>query len=105
MFWRQKSIFGLLERLHEKVSIIKILFKTTIIGSDKYFVSIVSLAEKIKETNPSEVDNFKTKMNEVVKKLLPRFKDFQFFTGVCLKKIYYTSSVFLFLSWFVHIWK
>ncbi|GAB6020804.1 hypothetical protein CHUAL_003462 [Chamberlinius hualienensis] len=40
-----------------------------------------NVADKLKETKPDEVDSFKTKMNEAVKKLLPRFKDFQFFTG------------------------
>jgi len=40
-----------------------------------------NVAEKLKDTNPSEVDTFKTKANEAVKKLLPRFKDFQFYTG------------------------
>jgi len=40
-----------------------------------------NLAEKLKETKPTEVDSFKQKMNDVVKKLLPRFKDFTFYTG------------------------
>lgn len=55
-------------------------------GDKKSYLSYLkeymkNLANKLQETNPSEVDNFKTKMNEVVKKLLPRFKDFQFYTG------------------------
>jgi len=40
-----------------------------------------NVAEKLKETKPDQVENFKTKMNEVVKKMLPRFKDFTFYTG------------------------
>uniref|UniRef100_T1J715 Translationally-controlled tumor protein homolog n=1 Tax=Strigamia maritima TaxID=126957 RepID=T1J715_STRMM len=41
-----------------------------------------NVTESLKETStPEEVDKFKTKMNEVIKKLLARFKEFQFFTG------------------------
>ena len=36
---------------------------------------------KLEETNPSEVELFKTNMNKVMKDLLGRFKDLQFFTG------------------------
>ena len=36
---------------------------------------------KLNETNPEEVSTFKSKMNEVVKTLMGRFKELQFFTG------------------------
>jgi len=39
------------------------------------------VTEKLKETKPDEVDSFKTKMNDAVKKLMSRFKEFQFFLG------------------------
>ena len=38
----------------------------------------------MEETNPSEVDTFKTNMSKVMKDLLGRFKDLQFFTGKAL---------------------
>ena len=43
--------------------------------------SIIRLVAKLEETNPSEVELFKTNMNKVMKDLLGRFKDLQFFTG------------------------
>jgi hypothetical protein len=39
------------------------------------------LVEKLSETAPDQVDIFKTNMNKVMKELLGRFKDLQFFTG------------------------
>uniref|UniRef100_T1DIW2 Translationally-controlled tumor protein homolog n=1 Tax=Psorophora albipes TaxID=869069 RepID=T1DIW2_9DIPT len=39
------------------------------------------LVTKLEETNPSEVEVFKTNINKVMKDLLTRFKDLQFFTG------------------------
>jgi len=39
------------------------------------------LVAKLEETNPGEVELFKTNMNKVMKDLLGRFKDLQFFTG------------------------
>lgn len=42
---------------------------------------MAKITEKLNETNPSEVNNFKAKMNETVKKLLSRFDEFQFYTG------------------------
>lgn len=41
-----------------------------------------NVTESLKESQtPEEVDKFKSKMNEVIKKLLARFKEFQFYTG------------------------
>jgi len=40
------------------------------------------LVEKLQETAPEQVDVFKTNMNKVMKELLGRFKDLQFFTGM-----------------------
>ena len=42
---------------------------------------LARLVAKLEETNPSEVDAFKTNMSKVMKDLLGRFKDLQFFTG------------------------
>jgi len=39
------------------------------------------LVEKLSESAPDQVDVFKTNMNKVMKELLGRFKEFQFFTG------------------------
>ncbi|KAI5640654.1 hypothetical protein NE865_06972 [Phthorimaea operculella] len=39
------------------------------------------LVAKLEETAPDQVDVFKTNMNKVMKELLGRFKDLQFFTG------------------------
>jgi len=39
------------------------------------------LVEKLNETAPDQVDDFKSNMNKVMKDLLGRFKDLQFFTG------------------------
>jgi len=39
------------------------------------------LLTKLEETKPEEVDTFKSNMNKVMKDLLTRFKDLQFFTG------------------------
>jgi len=39
------------------------------------------LVEKLQERSPDQVDVFKTNMNKVMKELLGRFKEFQFFTG------------------------
>jgi len=39
------------------------------------------LVSKLTETNPDQVDDFKSNMNKVMKDLLGRFKDLQFFTG------------------------
>lgn len=40
------------------------------------------LVAKLEETQPSEVDTFKSNMSKVMKDLLGRFKDLQFFTGI-----------------------
>ncbi|XP_055636064.1 translationally-controlled tumor protein homolog [Toxorhynchites rutilus septentrionalis] len=39
------------------------------------------LVTRLEEKNPSEVEVFKTNINNVMKDLLGRFKDLQFFTG------------------------
>ncbi|KAH0568321.1 translationally-controlled tumor protein homolog [Cotesia glomerata] len=39
------------------------------------------IVEKLQETKPDEVEIFKTNINKVMKELLGRFKEFQFFTG------------------------
>jgi len=39
------------------------------------------VVEKLQEKDPSQVDVFKTNINKVMKELLGRFKDLQFFTG------------------------
>nr|ABD98748.1 putative translationally controlled tumor protein [Graphocephala atropunctata] len=39
------------------------------------------LVEKLQENNPDQVDVFKTNTNKVMKDILGRFKDLQFFTG------------------------
>ncbi|KAK4026356.1 hypothetical protein OUZ56_015359 [Daphnia magna] len=39
------------------------------------------LVAKLEETQPSEVETFKSNMSKVMKDLLGRFKDLQFFTG------------------------
>lgn len=39
------------------------------------------LVTKLNETAPDQVDDFKSNMNKVMKDLLGRFKDLQFFTG------------------------
>lgn len=39
------------------------------------------LVAKLEETKPDQVDIFKTNMNKVMKDILGRFKELQFFTG------------------------
>jgi len=39
------------------------------------------LVEKLQEKSPDQVDLFKTNMNKVMKDILGRFKELQFFTG------------------------
>uniref|UniRef100_A0A0N7Z9P1 Translationally-controlled tumor protein homolog n=1 Tax=Rhodnius neglectus TaxID=72488 RepID=A0A0N7Z9P1_9HEMI len=39
------------------------------------------LVAKLEEKSPEQVDTFKTNMNKVMKELLGRFKELQFFTG------------------------
>ncbi|XP_034825320.1 translationally-controlled tumor protein homolog [Maniola hyperantus] len=39
------------------------------------------LVAKLEETSPDQVDVFKTNMNKVMKDILSRFKELQFFTG------------------------
>lgn len=39
------------------------------------------IVERLQEKEPDQVDVFKTNMNKVMKELLGRFKDMQFFTG------------------------
>lgn len=44
-------------------------------------VLILRLVAKLEETSPDQVDVFKTNMNKVMKDILGRFKELQFFTG------------------------
>jgi len=39
------------------------------------------IVAKLQETDPAQVDVFKTNMNKAMKEILKRFKDLQFFTG------------------------
>lgn len=39
------------------------------------------MVSKLEETAPDQVDIFKTNMNKVMKDILGRFKELQFFTG------------------------
>ena len=41
----------------------------------------------LEEKNPDQIDTFKTNMNKVMKDLLSRFKDLQFFTGECYSDV------------------
>jgi len=40
------------------------------------------VVERLQEKSPDQVDIFKTNINKVMKELLGRFKDLQFFTGM-----------------------
>lgn len=51
-----------------------------LLDSDFFFLICLRLEEK----DPSQVDTFKTNMNKVMKDILGRFKDLQFFTGKSL---------------------
>lgn len=42
---------------------------------------IIRLVAKLEEKSPDQVDVFKTNMNKVMKDILGRFKELQFFTG------------------------
>ncbi|KAG5315925.1 TCTP protein, partial [Acromyrmex insinuator] len=42
------------------------------------------LVAKLEEKAPDQVDVFKTKMNKVMKDILSRFKELQFFTGISM---------------------
>lgn len=39
------------------------------------------LVEKLQKTEPDQIESFKTNINKVMKDILGRFKDLQFFTG------------------------
>lgn len=43
--------------------------------------SLSRLVAKLEERAPDQVETFKTNMNKVMKDILGRFKDLQFFTG------------------------
>ena len=62
------------------------LMEMPIFGDKKQYMLYIkdymkNVVEKLKETDASQVDVFKSKASEVVKKLLARHKDMQFFTG------------------------
>ena len=42
---------------------------------------VFRLVAKLEETQPDQVEIFKTNINKVMKDILGRFKDLQFFTG------------------------
>jgi hypothetical protein len=44
--------------------------------------SVFRLVHKLEETNPDEVSVFKNNTNKVMKDILSRFKDLQFYTGL-----------------------
>lgn len=46
-----------------------------------FFLLLRRLTEKLQETNPDQVEVFKTNINKQMKEILGRFKDLQFFTG------------------------
>lgn len=46
-----------------------------------YISIIFRLITKLEETNPEQVEDFKKNMNKVMKDILGRFKELQFFTG------------------------
>lgn len=47
----------------------------------KSFLSLCRITAKLEETAPDQVEVFKTNCNVVMKDILARFKDLQFFTG------------------------
>ena len=53
------------------------IFKNFVININKIFRLVAKLEEKC----PEEVEVFKTNMNKVMKDILSRFKELQFFTG------------------------
>jgi len=62
------------------------LVETFAFGDKKSYTAYLKdymkkLVEKLQEKDPEQVDVFKTNMNKVMKELLGRFKDLQFFTG------------------------
>jgi len=62
------------------------LMETYAFGDKKSYTAYLKdymkkLVAKLQESQPDEVDKFKTNMNKVMKDLLGRFKDLQFFTG------------------------
>jgi len=62
------------------------LCETYAFGDKKGYMSYLKdymkkLTEKLQETAPDQVEVFKTNINKVMKDLLSRFKDLQFFTG------------------------
>jgi len=46
-----------------------------------------NVVAKLQETDPSQVDIFKTKMNEAMKKILGKFKDLAFYTGESMDSV------------------
>lgn len=53
---------------------------TTVLLLNKH-VFIFRLVAKLEETKPDQVEVFKTNCNKVMKDILGRFKELQFFTG------------------------
>uniref|UniRef100_A0A224XZN3 Translationally-controlled tumor protein homolog n=1 Tax=Panstrongylus lignarius TaxID=156445 RepID=A0A224XZN3_9HEMI len=62
------------------------LCETYAFGDQKAYTAYVKdymkkIVAKLEEKSPKQVDKFKTNMNKVMKELLGRFKNLQFFTG------------------------
>lgn len=55
---------------------------TKLNSTKKYYLPMsYRLVSKLEERAPDQVDIFKTNMNKVMKDILGRFKELQFFTG------------------------
>jgi hypothetical protein len=58
-----------------------ILLLLWVFKSADHFFFFFRLVAKLEEKSPDQVDVFKTNMNKVMKDILGRFKELQFFTG------------------------
>lgn len=50
-------------------------------NTNKFFLINFRLVAELEKKSPDQVDVFKTNMNKVMKDILGRFKELQFFTG------------------------
>lgn len=59
------------------------IIKSSNLWSNEFLarLSLSRLVAKLEERAPDQVETFKTNMNKVMKDILGRFKDLQFFTG------------------------
>lgn len=53
---------------------------------------VCRLVAKLEEKAPDQIETFKTNMNKVMKELLGRFKDLQFFTGKFTRLLSFKST-------------